>query len=74
MKTTYKNIPLLKKGYPTPFWIASSNSHISRHEPKQAINFKLDIGPPDAIIQSNQMNYRHMRDLDRHKLKPGWMK
>ena len=24
MKTTYINIPLLKKGYPTPFWIASA--------------------------------------------------
>ena len=24
MKTTYKNMPLLKKGYPTLFWIASA--------------------------------------------------
>ena len=26
MKTTYSNFPLLQKGYPTPFWIASAGS------------------------------------------------
>ena len=36
MKITYKNIPLLKKGYPTPFWIAFSDSHIGKPKPKEA--------------------------------------
>ena len=29
MKTTYKNIPLLQKGYPTLFWIASAGNSSS---------------------------------------------
>ena len=33
MKTTYKIFPLFKKGYPTPFWIALSDSHIGRPKP-----------------------------------------
>ena len=33
MKTTYKKLALLQKGYPTPFWIAFSDSHISREKP-----------------------------------------
>ena len=31
MKTTYKIFPILKKGYPTPFWIAFSDSHLGRY-------------------------------------------
>ena len=33
MRTTYKILPLLQKGYPTLFWIASSNYNISRDKP-----------------------------------------
>ena len=37
MKTTYKKLPLLKKGYPTYFWIASLDDHIGR---KKSISFR----------------------------------
>ena len=33
MKITYIKLPLLEKGYPTLFWIASLDSHISRNKP-----------------------------------------
>ena len=50
MKTTYKNMPLRQKGYPTLFWIAFLDSHISRHKPTSFTSTISSLYPVDPPI------------------------
>ena len=65
MKTTYKNISLLQKGYPTPFWIAYSNSRIGKHKPASftrtgsiiyTANSSIELNM-DCILNLTQMHF-----------------
>ena len=52
MKTTYSNFPLLQKGYPTPFWIASagSASNVTDFSTAQLLNCSRDKAKPSSWV------------------------